>query len=106
MPHTPGPWSRLLKAAKEAQGILQSEHANLTSGEWDDREVMQIFEDIECALLDISEKGPPPQTADASADLLAACEAAMIKFARNPLDKVSVAADMIRAAIAKGKQSP
>lgn len=40
-------------------------------------------------------------------ELLAACEAALLKLSRTPLDKVSVAADMLRAAIAKAKgESP
>ena len=36
-------------------------------------------------------------------DLLAACEAMLLKLNRSPVDKVSVAADMARAAIAKAK---
>jgi hypothetical protein len=48
-----GPWSRLIAAARKAQAALQADHANLTTGEWEDEEAMQAFEDIECALADI-----------------------------------------------------
>ena len=39
----------------------------------------------------------------AAPELLAACEAALLKFNHSPLDKVSVAGDMLRAAIAKAR---
>ncbi len=39
----------------------------------------------------------------AAPDLLAACKAALLKFNHSPLDKMSVAADMIRAAVAKAE---
>ena len=38
----------------------------------------------------------------AAPELLAACEAALLKLS-SPLDKISVAADMLRTAIAKAK---
>ncbi len=38
-----------------------------------------------------------------NADLLAACEAALVVLCRRPLDKVSIAADMLRAAIKRAK---
>lgn len=44
----------------------------------------------------------------ATKDLLAACKAALSKLERTPLDKVSVAADMLREAIARaeGRETP
>lgn len=42
----------------------------------------------------------------AAPDLLLACEVALLKFKHSPLDLISIAADIIRAAIAKAKGEP
>lgn len=63
--NTSSPWDRLAKAAKEAQDLIAAEHYNATAGDWDSDDAMQVFENIECALLDIAETEP---------ELLAACK--------------------------------
>jgi hypothetical protein len=67
----PGPWTRLLKAAREAQGLVAAEHNDQTNGGWDSDDAMQVYEDIECAALDVEESGVD---ADSLPDLLAAAE--------------------------------
>jgi hypothetical protein len=52
-------WRRLMKAVKEAKDILAADHYNVIVNHWDDPEVMQTFENIECALMDIQDKEPP-----------------------------------------------
>jgi hypothetical protein len=68
----PEPWTRLLKAARAAQDLIAAEHSTVSSGTWDSDDAMQVFEDIECAALDIEEA---KVNADALPDLLAVCEA-------------------------------
>lgn len=71
----PGPWARLLEAAREAQDLVAAEHHDQISGGWDSDDAKQVYEDLGCAALDVEESGVD---ADAAPDLLAACEAARL----------------------------
>lgn len=46
---------------------------------------------------------PDARIIAAAPDLLAACKAALLKFKHSPLDRASVAADMLREAVAKAE---
>jgi hypothetical protein len=94
----PGPWTRLLKAAREAQDLVAAEHHDQTGGGWDSDDAMQVYEDIGCAALDVEESGVD---ADAAPDLLAACEQVLRGWGHQ--DGVSRAVELARAAVAKAK---
>lgn len=91
---TPGPWK-----------VEQSDHWLWVAGP--DRE-----ENVICDIVGRNSKPGEDLTPEdaanarliaAAPDLLAACKAAIVKFKHTPLDRISVAADMLRDAIAKAE---
>ena len=105
------PWKQLIAAAKQAQDLIAAEHHNATAGDWDSEDAMQVFENIECALLDIQESGI---NADAAPDLLKGCAAALEGdlyadaegiwyWAKSDTEDGAKAIRLIRAAIAAAK---
>lgn len=93
MSHTPGPWKAEsngeINSTVEPWGAVATVEANSLGR----RRITIAEAEANAALI------------AAAPDLLAACKAMLAKFDHSPLDKVSVAADMARAAIAKAVPS-
>lgn len=94
MSHTPGPW-------KIETDVPTVGHAGIDAFADDDDLIHRVAEVTGGRTWE--EHAANIHLVCAAPDLLAACEAALVKFRATPLDKVSVAADMLRDAIAKAR---
>lgn len=86
--HTPGPW----RLGSSARIIMAGMGRRIASVPMYGGNESETDENAANALL-----------IAAAPDLLLACKAALAKLNHAPLDKISVAADMLRAAIAKAE---
>lgn len=92
-------------AAEEAQRRAETAERNLQRRRCEQAAEREDYEQrLEAERAEANELAEElAEVEDQRDELLKACEAALVKFNSTPLDKVSVAADMLRAAIAKVK---
>lgn len=117
MSHTPGPWTVDETKALGAYGVW-TDYATCPGhdGAGYASQICSVFVNVSIGKnyfggkndgeIDQETRGANARLIAAAPDLLAACKAALLKFNHNPLDKVSVAGDMLREAIAKAEGSP